>query len=309
MALHLGGAGPAALLFAAGLACGVMLSQDRDAGAAVTNAWGALSGAASCSSTSSVAAAGAPPPPLLCASYGVAAGDGPPPHAASSSKAAAFRAQLADAQARRAPQPPLAPLAFAYSPTAARLLRVLEGALVGTLFSDQVGRCGGGAGGCALDSVQPFDAAERRGGQDWPPVGHTMVGELRLQNVREAIEAVVRLGVPGDFAELGVWRGGVCVYAKIVLDLLCEGRGTGALGAAALQRDVLVFDAFEDIPGYGETISYLAVSEERVRGAFDKYGVGAEGVVSRKRVDCEHARVLRASACAASWWCALVCAQ
>lgn len=81
---------------------------------------------------------------------------------------------------------------------------MLERALLGTLFSEQVGRCRGGKGGCALGNVLPFDASLRLGGQDWPPVGHTMVGGLRLQNAREALEMVVRLGVPGDFAELGV---------------------------------------------------------------------------------------------------------
>ena len=265
-----GGAGPAVLLFAAGLACGVLLALDRGAGA---TAWGALSG----SSSGLVAPVAAAPPPM-CASYGVAPDDAPPPHTASSAKAAAFRSRLGTSTAQRTPQPPMAPLAFAYTPTAARLLRLLESSLLGTLFSEQVGRCGGGAGGCALDSVQPFIAADRRGGQDWPPVGHTMVGELRLQNVREAIETVVRLGVPGDFAELGVWRGGVCVYAKALLDLLCEGRGAAAPGAAGGARDVLVFDAFEDIPGYGDAVTYLAVSEQLVRGAFDKYVGGQEGV-------------------------------
>ena len=276
---HVGGAGPAALLFAAGLACGVFMSQDRDASAAVAHALGALNRPAS-RAASSDAAAGAPP---MCASYGVAAGDGPPPHAASLGKAADFRAQLSAAAASRSPQPPLSRLAFAYAPTAARLLRVLEGAVVGTLFSAQIGRCGGGAGGCALGSVQPFVAEDRRGGQDWPPVAHTMVGELRLQNVREAVEAVVRLGVPGDFAELGVWRGGVCVYAKAVLDLLCEGRGAPGIAEGGRgARDVIVFDAFEDIPGYesyGGITKYLSVSEELVRGAFEKYGVGTDGVV------------------------------
>jgi hypothetical protein len=227
--------------------------------------------------------AGAAPPTVAaaqrCSGYGVDASDAPPPHAASARKAAAFRAQLAAVAASGAPPPPLAPLSFAFTPVAARYLQLMHATLVGTLFSAQVGRWGGGAGGCALGSVVPFDAAERRGGQDWPPVGHTMVGELRLQNVREAVEAVVRLGVPGDFAELGVWRGGVCIYAKAILDLLCEGRGAPGAEGGRGARDVIVFDAFEDIPGYGGITTYLSVSEELVRGAFEKYGGGADGVV------------------------------
>ena len=254
----------AALLFSLGVTCGLLisLSSDGDAkrSAATTDAAERKFG--------------------TCLSYGLAPSDSLPPNAASASKAAAFRALLSTASAQRAQQPPLAQLAFEYAPTPARLLRVLEGALVGTLFSEQAGTCGGGPGGCALGQVQPFVASARRGGHDWPPIGHTMVGELRLQNMREAVEAVVRLGVPGDIAELGVWRGGVCIYAKAVLDLLCEGRGSAASAAAqAAPRDVVVFDAFEDVPGYGAATSYLSVSEQLVRSAFDKYTVGTDGVV------------------------------
>jgi hypothetical protein len=35
-----------------------------------------------------------------------------------------------------------------------------------------------------------------------------MVGHLRLDNVRRIIEDVVENNIPGDFVELGVWRGG-----------------------------------------------------------------------------------------------------
>ncbi len=184
----------------------------------------------------------------------------------------AFRESLALSTAQHTPQPPLAIVAFSYTPVAAQMLLIMERALLGTLFSEQVGRCGGGKGGCALGSVLPFDASLRRGGQDWPPVGHTMVGGQRLQNAREALEMAVQLGVPGDFAELGVWRGGVCIYAKAILDLLCES-GEG-------RREVLVFDAFQDLPGYdwGGYTQYLSVSESLVRGAFDAYGVNTSGV-------------------------------
>ena len=184
----------------------------------------------------------------------------------------AFRESLALSTEQHTPQPPLNSVAFSYTPVAAQMLLIMERALLGTLFSDQVGRCGGGKGGCALGSVLPFDASLRLGGQDWPPVGHTMVGGQRLQNAREALEMAVQLGVPGDFAELGVWRGGVCIYAKAILDLLCES-GEG-------RREVLVFDAFQDLPGYdwGGYTQYLSVSESLVRGAFDAYGVNTSGV-------------------------------
>ena len=176
--------------------------------------------------------------------------------------ASTFRKEL-----ERGQTPTLDRAGVSYTPLASQLLKVLARALLGTLFSEQIGKCGGGPGGCALANVLPFDAQQRRGGLDWPPVGHTMVGEQRLQNVRDSLEMVVQLGVPGDFAELGVWRGGVCIYARALLNLMCEG-----------SRDVLVFDAFENIPGYADLTQFLSVPEAHVRGAFDKYGVGLAGV-------------------------------
>jgi hypothetical protein len=75
------------------------------------------------------------------------------------------------------------------------------------------------------------------------------------------------MGIPGDFVELGVWRGGVCIYAKAILDVLCQ-----------TDRDVLIFDAFEKLPGYGENENFLSVSEDSVRNAFQLYGISTNGV-------------------------------
>jgi O-methyltransferase len=75
------------------------------------------------------------------------------------------------------------------------------------------------------------------------------------------------MGIPGDFVELGVWRGGVCIYAKALIDILCQ-----------TDRNVLIFDAFEKLPGYGGAENYLSVSEESVRNSFDLYGVSTNGV-------------------------------
>eukprot|EP00964_Phaeocystis_antarctica_P072330 scaffold44215_cov69-Phaeocystis_antarctica.AAC.1 len=40
-----------------------------------------------------------------------------------------------------------------------------------------------------------YDFRIRANGQDWPAAGHTMVGHMRLRNVREALMRVVRDGV------------------------------------------------------------------------------------------------------------------
>jgi len=142
-----------------------------------------------------------------------------------------------------------------------KYLHLVEMAVTGSL-TDEAGSCNGGAGGCALSNLAPYDKSKREAGSDWPPFGHTMVGHVRLHNVRFALQDVIDNNVPGDFAELGVWRGGTCIYAKALLDVL---------GQAS--RHVHVFDAFERIPLYHDRGSFLMNSEADVKHNFDKYQV------------------------------------
>jgi O-methyltransferase len=117
-----------------------------------------------------------------------------------------------------------------------------------------------------LANILPYDASKRRVGDDWPPFGHTMVGLARIRNIRMAIESVIKNGIEGDYVELGVWRGGSCIYAKALIDAL-EPQG---------KRRVVLLDAFGELPGeanYGEAADYLSVSLERVRHHFSNYGV------------------------------------
>src|SRR5262249_46842583 len=53
--------------------------------------------------------------------------------------------------------------------------------------------------------------------QDWPLVAHTMIGRLRLSHLRRSVERVLDEGIPGDFIEAGVWRGGACILMRGVL--------------------------------------------------------------------------------------------
>ena len=69
------------------------------------------------------------------------------------------------------------------------------------------GRCWP-ASGCPINDLLPCDEEERKHGNDWPPFGCTMVGTVRLQNFRAAVEEVERNHVAGAIVELGVWRGG-----------------------------------------------------------------------------------------------------
>lgn len=148
-------------------------------------------------------------------------------------------------------------------------VRLLEMAVVGSLFDEK--------GHVEPDTTKelrthPYDFARRATGDDWPTVGHTMVGHLRIRNVREAIARVMHgpSAVHGDFAELGVWRGGVGIYARGLLDALDQSH-----------RKVLMFDAFDTMESdgkYGAASHYLSVSQKQVRHNFDKYGLLSDSV-------------------------------
>src|SRR5688572_23529539 len=58
------------------------------------------------------------------------------------------------------------------------------------------------------------DRATRAVGSDWPPHAETMVGLARLENVLACASTALAEGVPGDFVETGVWRGGTSIYLR-----------------------------------------------------------------------------------------------
>lgn len=102
-----------------------------------------------------------------------------------------------------------------------------------------------------------------------------MVGLRRLDQLQSCIEAVVRERIPGDLIETGVWRGGASILMKGALR---------ALGAE--DRKVWLADSFEGLPKAKpdeypadagadilSTYDFLAVSEEEVRAAFERYGL------------------------------------
>jgi O-methyltransferase len=126
----------------------------------------------------------------------------------------------------------------------------LESVFVGSVF-DFMGRCGEKT--CNLYKTEPFDLALRTSGDDWPPVGFTMIGNARLKNIRACIESVVQEGVPSEFAELGVLRGGACIWARQLFDL-----------AGERHRLVHVFDVFGPREEYGAVSPFILVSKERV---------------------------------------------
>lgn len=128
--------------------------------------------------------------------------------------------------------------------------------------------------------VGPFQPELRSEGRDWPMVAHTMVGLRRLENLRELTQRVIDEGIPGDFIEAGVWRGGCCILMRGVL-------ATNAI----TDRRVYVADSFEGLPppkpdlfpqdaGLNLHLSTeLAVSLEQVKANFARYGLLDEQVV------------------------------
>jgi O-methyltransferase len=71
--------------------------------------------------------------------------------------------------------------------------------------------------------------------------GATMTSVERLYALYKAVEYVVRSGVPGDFAECGVWRGGSVMMMALAL------KAFGGVG-----RRLHCFDTFEGMPPPGE---------------------------------------------------------
>lgn len=111
----------------------------------------------------------------------------------------------------------------------------------------------------------------RRTGGDWPPTAETMVGLQRLTNVQDCMRRVLMSGVPGDFLEAGVWRGGVGILMR------------GILKAYGIKdRTVWVADSFQGVPppsgeyplDHGNTLYTardLAIPLETVRKNYQKY--------------------------------------
>lgn len=117
-----------------------------------------------------------------------------------------------------------------------------------------------------------FNESSRREGKDHPVLGHTMIGSRRLDNIQYCIEQVIFNNIPGDLIETGVWRGGATIFMRGVLRAYEDS-----------ERKVWVADSFEGLPKPNKkkypadtgddhyTMLHLAVSEEEVRGNFERY--------------------------------------
>jgi len=100
-----------------------------------------------------------------------------------------------------------------------------------------------------------------------------MAGLLRLNDLEMCLRDVVRNGVPGDFLEAGVWRGGASILAKAVLDELGEQDRVVWLadsfeGLPKPDREAFPLDAL-DLSEFEE----LRVSLDDVKANFARYGL------------------------------------
>jgi O-methyltransferase len=116
--------------------------------------------------------------------------------------------------------------------------------------------------------------ALRDEGRDWPSDAHSMIGLKRLANLRQLCERALADGIPGDFIETGVWRGGACILMRGILAAYGE---TG--------RQVIVADSFAGLPvadpqhfpadrdDTHHTFTELAIPLETVKDNFARYGL------------------------------------
>jgi len=128
--------------------------------------------------------------------------------------------------------------------------------------------------GLSLFREADVNLTERAEGRDWPADAETMIGLKRLDNLHFCIQQVLREGIPGDFIETGVWRGGACIFMRAALQ---------AYGDTS--RTVWVADSFEGLPKpdgrysqdsgdrHWKKSEVLGIPLEQVQANFSRYGL------------------------------------
>jgi len=127
--------------------------------------------------------------------------------------------------------------------------------------------------------VEGYKPEYREHGWDWPSKAPSMIGGLRMENVRSECERVIAENIPGDFVETGVWRGGAAIMMRAVL----EAHGIN-------DRRVFAADSFEGFPAQSQAdtnfkvggVADFAVSLDEVKQNFARYGLQDEQVVFLK---------------------------
>ncbi len=127
-----------------------------------------------------------------------------------------------------------------------------------------------------LKNIQEY---KRLNGYDWPANAKTMVGLHRLDNVQYCINKILRENIKGDFVETGVWRGGVIMLMKAILE---ENKISN--------RAIWAFDSYEGLPKPNpkkypsdegnkmHQLNILSVSLDEVKTNFQKYDLSTDGI-------------------------------
>lgn len=149
-------------------------------------------------------------------------------------------------------------------------LDVLRDSLVGRLNRDPP---------LPSSKVDAYYEEYREQGWDWPSAAPSMIGQKRMQNVRSECERAIVAGIPGDFMETGVWRGGAVMMMRAVLKAygITDRRAIAADSFAGLPppTEGVVQDAGAEF----HTWTDFAVSLEEVKANFARYGLLDEQVV------------------------------
>lgn len=151
-----------------------------------------------------------------------------------------------------------------------RYLDLLARTLTGTIYADEPTR--------GEEPLETYLArfVEHYFSRSFP---HTCVPRVRLDNVDHCVRTALADGIEGDLVETGVWRGGVTIYMRAMLEALADPN-----------RIVWAADSFEGLPR-PDPLRYpkeaaahdsalmkgplknLAVSLEEVKANFDRYGL------------------------------------
>ncbi len=111
------------------------------------------------------------------------------------------------------------------------------------------------------------------------PVAHTLAELAQVDNVLSCVETVLADDVPGDLIETGVFRGGQTILMRGILK---------AYGVT--DRRVFVADSFQGLPAPKlniddaiahdvlDSVAHFAISADRVRDNFRRYGLLDEQV-------------------------------
>jgi len=99
-----------------------------------------------------------------------------------------------------------------------------------------------------------------------------MLGHARMDNIEDLIRQVLAENIPGHFLEAGVWRGGACIFARLLLDLLAPDQDRLVYAADSF-AGLPLSDHEADQPYPFHLDSLLACPLDQVRAHFEHFDI------------------------------------